>query len=334
MSKRLVALGFSGGVDSAVAAILLARQGYEVHGLFLDVGVSGAREDAQNAAAHLRLPLLVRDAREALDMLVCEPFACGYIEGRTLNPCLLCNRVMKLEMLARYADEIGAEHIATGHYAVTDNGRLYMGDPEKDQSYQLSMIKRNQLERLLLPLGGCGKPTARQIAREAGLSIADKPDSMDICFIPDHDYASWIEARVDEPPQAGNALLYGEPIARHNGVHRYTVGQRWHELVNERRLYVSKICPERNELELVYWDDLFKTDIEAQNMSWLVPEPTEPFRGRVRVRHTNWETPSCTVTPIPGGVRIHTDSPVRAPAPGQVAAIYVDKQVLGGGYIV
>lgn len=334
MSGELVVLGFSGGVDSAVAAILLKRQGYQVRCMFLDVGVSGAREDALQAAERLRLPLFVSDAREALDKCVCEPFARGYLEGRTLNPCLLCNRVMKLRALCEYADEAGARYIATGHYARAEGGALYMVDNDKDQSYQLAMITKEQLSRLILPLAGYVKSEAREVAREAGLMIADKPDSMDICFIPDHDYAAWIERRVGNPPCEGDALYNGRVLARHNGVHRYTVGQRWSELVDGRRLYVSEIHADRNEIVLTLWDELFKTDIEAAQMSWLIEPPTEPFRAKVRVRHTRWETPDCTVYPHEGGVRIVTDSPVRAPAPGQVAALYADRRVLGGGYII
>ncbi len=330
---RRVVLGFSGGGDSAVAAKRLLDAGDDVTGLFLDVGVAGAREDALRTAERLRLPLNVLDARSALDERVCGPFLRGYLEGRTLNPCLLCNPALKLKALIEHADAIGAPFIATGHYAVARDGALYTGHPSNDQSYQLCRITNAQLDRLLLPLGGDEKPLVRAEAEAAGIPIAHKPDSMDICFIPDHDYAAWIERRVPAPAP-GDALYRGAVFGRHNGIHRYTVGQRWSEDCNGRRLYVSAIRPEKNEIELCLWEELFRSEIDASDMNWLAPIPDAPFRARVRVRHTRWEMPECTVALTATGAHITADSPFRAPAKGQTAALYAGDRVIGAGEIV
>ena len=159
---KTVILGFSGGVDSAVAALLLRREGYDVRGAFLDVCANGAAEDAIRTAEYLRLPLEVIDARSALETCVCAPFAQGYLRGETLNPCLLCNPAVKLRTLLERADAQGAEYIATGHYARLENGAVYMGCRDKDQSYQLATMKKEQLARLLLPLGALEKPRNRR----------------------------------------------------------------------------------------------------------------------------------------------------------------------------
>ena len=329
-----VILGFSGGVDSAVAALLLVRGGYDVRGVFLDVGVAGAETDARRAAESLRLPLEVIDARSALETCVCAPFAQGYLRGETLNPCLLCNPAVKFRMLLERADALGAEWIATGHYARLENGALYMGCPDKDQSYQLATVTRAQLSRLLLPLGGMEKPRVRELAAQAGIPIAQKPDSMDICFIPDHNYAAWLERRGGAPGP-GSCVFRGEVIGRHEGIHHWTVGQRWGELYHERRLYVSKIVPETNTLEMALWEDLFRCEIDVRDMNWLIDPPQEPFRGCVRARHTRWETPDCTVTPREDGtLHIVTDTPLRAPAKGQTVAVYDGQRLLGGGFLL
>lgn len=328
-----VVLGFSGGVDSAVAARLLLEAGYDVLGLYLDIGLHNGLADAQKAAKELGIPLTVRDVRADLETCVCAPFLHGYLQGRTLNPCLICNPRVKFRRIAQYAAETGAQKIATGHYAVVRDGALFMGHADNDQSYQLCLLPKAYLTKLLLPLGGMEKPRAREIARAAGVSIYDKPDSMDICFIPDHDYAAWIETRA-QAPGPGNVVFEKKVVGEHAGIHRYTVGQRWGETESGRRLYVSAIHPETNEIEVALWDALFKTRVEATQMNWLTEAPVSPFRARVRARHTRWETPDCLVTPTDTGVLIQTDTPLRAPAPGQAAALYDGERLLGGGLIV
>ena len=328
-----VVLGLSGGVDSAVAAVLLKKD-YAVHGLYLDTGTPGGVEEARSAAAWVDVPLTVLDIREQLEKNVCAPFAAAYLRGQTPNPCILCNPGVKFRALCAFADSLGAEYIATGHYVRAETGALYKGRPENDQSYMLCRLLRSQAERLIAPLGGMTKARVRALARELGLPVAEKPDSMEICFIPDKDYAGWI-ARRAQVPGPGDFVFHGEVIGRHEGIHRYTVGQRRPGLYQERKLYVSEIRPEANEIVLALWEELFKTQVRVREMNWLIAPPQAPLRAQVKVRHTKWEMPACTVTPLPdGGAEILCDEPVRAPAPGQAAALYDGQRLLGGGWIV
>ena len=328
-----IVLGFSGGVDSSVSAVLLRRAGWEVAGLYMDNAGAEARNYALEAAARMELPLRVLDVREELEEKVCAPFCAAYLRGETPNPCILCNPALKFRALLAEAERIGAEAIATGHYARTEGGALFRGRPENDQSYMLCRLTRDQLERAVFPLGGFAKREVRAAAEELGLMAARKPDSMEICFIPDKDYAGWL-ARRGAVSAPGDFLFHGEVVGRHEGIVHYTVGQRRSGLHEGRKLYVSGIDAAANTVELALWEELFRTEVSARDFNWLVDEPTEPLRASVRVRHTKWETPPCTVYPLGGGeVRIVCDEPVRAPAPGQSAVLYDGERVLGGGYI-
>ncbi len=330
---KKVVLGFSGGVDSAVCANLLKNAGYEVLGLYLDNDGEDARRDAVTTAECIGIPLEIKDVHAELDELVCAPFAEAYLRGETPNPCIICNPTLKFRSLLELADKTGAEHIATGHYARAENGVLYKGQPSNDQSYMLCRIKRGQLDRLILPLGGYEKVRVRQLAEEFGLPVARKPDSMEICFIPDKDYIGWLGRRAPLP-SAGSFVFHGEVIGAHEGIHRYTVGQRRPGLFNGRKLYVSSIDPETNEIELALWEELFKTELSARCFNWLCDVPSDPIRASVRVRHTKWENPPCTAYAEGDTVRIVCDEPVRAPARGQSAVLYDGDRVLGGGFIV
>lgn len=330
---KKVVLGLSGGVDSAVAARLLQQQGYEVHGLYLDIGSAAARQDAVDTAAFLGVSLEIANISAELEINVCMPFIQSYLRGETPNPCILCNPTVKFKSLIDCADRIGAQWIATGHYARTRDGGLYKGMPANDQSYMLCRVKRAQAARLLLPLGDYEKLQVRAMAREFGIPVAEKPDSMEICFIPDKDYIGWISAR-SAVPGPGEVWLNGKPVARHEGIHRYTVGQRWPGLFEDRKAYVAEIQPEENRILLALWEDLFKFEVRAREMNWLIDPPKQPIRGSVRVRHTKWENPLCTIVPTEdGGALIQCDEAVRAPARGQSAVVYDGDRVLGGGFI-
>ena len=332
-SDRRVVLGLSGGVDSAVAARLLQRAGYEVFGLYLDAGDPSARADAIATAEFLGVDLSVRDIREMLERQVCAPFAEAYLRGETPNPCVRCNPLVKFKSLIDRADELGAAHIATGHYARARDGMILRGMPSNDQSYMLCRLTREQARRLLLPLGECEKPRVRELAAEFGIPVARKPDSMEICFIPDRDYTGWLAAR-GTVPGPGPILFNGQVIGRHEGIHRWTVGQRLPGLYDGRKLYVAEIRPDESALIAVLWDDLFRTEVRIRETSWLIDPPDAPIRGSVRVRHTKWENPECTIFPEGSGARIVADSPVRAPARGQAAALYQGDRLIGGGWIV
>ena len=329
-----VVLGFSGGVDSAVSAALLRRAGWEVCGLYLDNTDENARRDAVETAAFLNIPLEILDVRAELEEKVCAPFCQSYLRGETPNPCILCNPSVKFRALLETADRLGAEAVATGHYARAEGGALYKGRPSNDQSYMLCRLRREQLDRLVLPLGEMEKTETRALAERLGLPVAHKKDSMEICFIPDRDYVGWLSRR-GELPGPGPFLLHGRVLGEHAGIVNWTVGQRIPGLYEGRKLYVSRIDAASNSVELAPWEELFKTELTARDFNWLVDEPKGPVRAGVRVRHTKWEEPACTAAPLPdGSVRIVCDAPVRAPAPGQSAVLYDGDKVLGGGFIV
>lgn len=327
-----VVLGLSGGVDSAVSARLLQKDGYDVFGLYMDVAGESARADAIKTAEFLNVPLKIADVREKMEQYVCEPFARAYLSGETPNPCVLCNPNVKFKTLTDYADAIGAEFVATGHYAKAKNGMLMKGEPSNDQSYMLCRLLRSQVERLILPLGGYEKKNVRPLAEAMGIPVAHKPDSMEICFIPDKDYIRWLSGRTQLPGK-GEILLNGKTIGMHEGFHRYTVGQRLPGLYNERKIYVSRIDAEKNQIIAVYWDDLFRKVVRGRNANWLIDRPQTPIRGSVRVRHTKWENPDCTATVDGDGVIVECDTPVRAPARGQALAIYQGDRVVCGAWI-
>ncbi len=328
-----VVLGFSGGVDSAVSAVLLRKAGYEVTGLYLDNAGSDALACARSAAEFIGIPLETLDVHDELEEKVCRPFLQAYLNGETPNPCILCNPSMKFKNLLAEADRLGADRIATGHYARSREGALYKGHPENDQSYMLCRITRDQLDRLILPLGDYAKREVRAMAEDFHLPVAHKPDSMEICFIPDKDYLGWMGRRAGLPGP-GPLLLYGRTIGTHQGICRYTVGQRYPGLIDERKVYISRINARDNSIELAFWEDLFKTEVTAKDFNWLCDVPESGFSASVRVRHTKWETPDCTVTfASPDTVTIRCQEPVRAPAAGQSAVLYSGDRVLGGGFI-
>ena len=331
MSK--VVLGFSGGVDSAVSAELLKKQGFQVYGLYMDNTDEAARLAAVTAAEQRGIALKVIDVKAQLEERVCCPFTEAYLRGETPNPCILCNPALKFKRLLEYADAVGAELVATGHYARAAGGRIYKGRPANDQSYMLCRLTRQQAQRVLFPLGDFEKVQVRALAEELGLPAAHKPDSMEICFIPDKDYIGWLSRRAPMPPE-GDFVFHGQVVGRHEGIHRYTVGQRRPGLMDGRKVYISRIDPVSNRIELALWEELFQTEVTARDFNWLIEPPRSPIRASVRVRHTKWENPACTATVDGDLVRIHCEEPVRAPAAGQSAVLYDGEQLLGGGFIV
>lgn len=331
MSK--IVLGFSGGVDSAVSAVLLKNAGHEVVGLYMDNTDEKSLADAVDAAEFVGIPLEVVDVRATLDECVCRPFAECYLRGETPNPCIICNPTLKFKTLLECAERVGAELVATGHYAHAESGAIYKGRPSNDQSYMLCRLTREQAARVIFPLGKLEKSETRVLAEQFGLPVAHKPDSMEICFIPDKDYISWLSRRGTLPGE-GDFVLHGEVIGRHEGIYRYTVGQRRPGLVDGRKVYISRIDAKTNTIDLALWEELFKTEVRVRNFNWLIDTPTAPIRASVRVRHTKWENPPCTAYVEGDSVRIECDEPVRAPAAGQSAVLYDGDRLLGGGFIV
>ena len=323
-----VLIGLSGGVDSAVAALLLQEAGYTLLGCYLDNGLPGA-EAARECAEALHIPLTVVDIRKELEERVCAPFTAAYLRGETPNPCVLCNPLVKFPALLREAERQGAAYIATGHYARSEDGALYKGKAPNDQSYMLCRLRKEQVARLLLPLGEYNKEQVRALAEAKGLSVAHKAASMEICFIPDKDYARYIEQRGITPPK-GAFLYHGETVGEHGGIHHYTLGQRRHlGIALGQRVYVSDIDSEKNTVTLSDDEEVWTDSIRLRDVS-LLTGPSYPFRCTARIRHSRGDSPACTV--YEDG-HIEFDGSVRAPTPGQACVLYDGERVIGGGWI-
>ncbi len=329
------ALAFSGGVDSAVSAALLRERGFEVHGVFLDIGITGSN-DAYKVAEMLGISFEVLPIAAEMDKIVCAPFVSAYLSGRTPNPCIMCNPQLKFPKLIDAADKIGAKHVATGHYArveIADRARLLKGKSANDQSYMLCMLPQEILKRTVFPLGSMEKPDVRKVAQKLGISVAQKPDSMEICFIPENNYAAFIENRFDKPPEGSFVDESGAVLGRHKGIHRYTVGQRRGLGVSMgHRLFVSKIDREKNEVVLSSEGE-GTSGIFVNNINWIAfDSPKEAFRASVKVRHSKIEY-EALITPFGSGAEVIFGKTIRRPAPGQSAVFYDGELVLGGGEI-
>ena len=334
--KQSVVLGLSGGVDSAVAATLLARQGFAVTGLYLDIGLGGTgAADAAAVADRLGIPLKIADIRQELEREVCAPFAAGYLAGHTPLPCAMCNPTVKFPALFRLAEEIGAQHVSTGHYANVENGVLKKGRPANDQSYMLARLTRKQLQNVIFPLGNYEKREIRALARDFGIPVADKPDSMEICFIPSGDYAAWLEEHGFSTPEGNFVDKEGNVLARHKGIHHYTLGQgRGLGVSGPHRYYVSAIRPERNEVVLSDGTDLGRDVVRGTQPNWIAVETlTEPMEVTVRLRHSRTEQ-EAVLSPEGDGIRLDMKTPARAPTPGQLAVFYQGEAVVGSAWIV
>lgn len=336
MREKLV-LGLSGGVDSAVAARLL-REKYDVTCLWLDIGLGGG-EDAAAVAKELGLPFETADIRDALEERVCTPFAQTYLAGKTPLPCALCNPTVKFPALLALADRLGAPYVATGHYARRGTGAdgralLRKGRPANDQSYMLSRLPQDILRRVVFPLGEYEKREVRALAGEAALAVAEKPDSMEICFIPDGDYAAWLDRRGNTPPPGNFVDREGRVLGRHKGIHHYTLGQRRGLGVSgPHRYFVSAIWPEANEVVLSDGTDLHADRTRCTDLNWIAIEGLEGERAcTVRLRHSKVETPAI-LCPDGDTVEIRMLTPARAPTPGQLAVFYDGDIVLGSGWI-
>ncbi len=340
MPGKSVVLGLSGGVDSSVAALRLLRAGYQVSALYLDIGLGGA-DAARDTAALLGLPFAVADISQELECHVCQPFYDDYLAGRTPIPCARCNPLVKFPALFRHADELGASYVATGHYARLGAGSdgapiLLRGMPANDQSYMLARLPRTMLSRFLFPLGDVEKAVTRREAEDDNLPSAHRPDSMDICFIPDGDYAGWLDRRGGTPPPGNFVDSQGNVLGAHKGIHHYTLGQRRGLGISSTgRLFVSAIRPERNEVELSHGEGLHAGTVRCGQLNWLAEGALdEPRRVTARLRHSRREDAALLVPLGDGQVELRMDLPVRAPTPGQLAVFYDGDQVLGSGWIL
>lgn len=334
MGEKVV-LGLSGGVDSAVTARLLLEQGYEVTGVYLDIGAGGTgAEDAAAVAASLNIPFAVRSIEKELERHVCAPFAADYLAGRTPLPCARCNPLVKFPALLAEAEQRGISQVATGHYARVKAGGLYCGRPANDQSYLLARLPREMLKRILFPLGEYEKTEVRALAEQYGIPVAHKPDSMEICFVPDDDYAAWLERRGATAPEGDFIDGDGKVMGRHKGIHCYTLGQRRGLGVSgPHRYFVTAIDPERNTVTLSDGGDLGRTEVVCKELNWLGDgTPPAEFDCQVRLRHSR-RSDAVTVTVENGRVTVRSRIPLRAPTPGQLAVFYQGERVLGSAWI-
>lgn len=383
-----IAVAMSGGVDSSAAAALLKEQGHELVGFTMQLwnqrrGISVDENgdplpsrccslddvyDARRVAETLGIPFYVLNLEKDFERDVVEPFVQSYLSGETPIPCVACNSRLKFASLDRMALSLGCEKVATGHYArvgydeATGRYRLFRGRNHwKDQSYFLWELTQDQLSRAYFPLGDMQKGEVRDIARGADLYTAEKPESQEICFVPDGKYAEFIdryldhEGRMDEMPASGEIVTTaGKVVGAHSGIHRYTIGQRRGlGIANEKPLYVVQIQQAKNQIVVGDTDELLQSEFIAKGVNWIAfDEPAESVRALVRVRYRH-EPAIATIFPIseapfaangdadkgvraPSYARIVFDEPQRAITPGQATIFYdtsTGEEVLGGGWI-
>ncbi len=344
--RRTVAVAMSGGVDSSVAAGLLLEQGYDVVGVSLRLwegGDPGPRNcsdhrGAAEVAALLGIPHTVLDQRDDFRKAVVTPFAQGYRAGVTPNPCVACNRRFKIEKLLEWAEARGISRVATGHYARTRHrcgeALLLRGtDRRKDQSYFLFALSARQLAHIVFPLGDLRKDAVRAKARTMGLPVAERPESQDICL---GDYRTVVASLAGSgQPGSGEVVdSRGNVLGHHQGVHRFTVGQRRGlGIAAPRPLYVLHIDAERRRVVVGPREALRTPSFTASGLNWLAAPPTEETAAEVQVRYRS-QPVSCTLRPLDGdGVAVRPDEPLASVSPGQAAVFYRDDQVLGGGWI-
>lgn len=340
----------SGGVDSSAAALLAVRAGDRVTGVTLrlhDHGGCGSEQDAADAqavCAALGAGHRIWDARTLFLKEVVDPFAQSYLAGHTPNPCIRCNARLKFGFLLDKALEEGAEWVITGHYARVQydeaRGRWLLKkglSEQKDQSYVLYTLTQHQLAHLRLPLGEMDKEAVRALAREAGFANCDKPDSQDICFVPDGAYARFIWEHTGHTPEPGDFIdIDGCILGQHAGIECYTIGQRKGVgLSGAHPYYVVAKNADRNTVMLGEDEDLWREDLTAGELNWIAFDAlTAPLRCAARTRYHQAETP-CTVTPgEEGQAEVRFDAPVRAITPGQAVVFYDGEEVLGGGTIL
>ena len=338
----------SGGVDSSVAALLLQRQGHEVIGVFFRNGVSGkgaaveksccSASDARDAAVvcdRLGIPFYSVDYEREFGALI-DYFADEYRRGRTPNPCVLCNQQLKFGHVFSLARDLGADAVATGHYARAEAGQLLRAkDRNKDQTYYLFGIDREVLPRVCFPLGGMEKHEVRQVAEAAGLRTAQKPESMDICFVTSGDYRDVVKQRGGGGRAGRLVDGAGREVGRHDGIDAFTVGQRRGLPALGTPHYVARIDAASGDVTLLPRNGLDATTARVAGVRWLVEPPTSgsELRAAVQVRARSEESPATLRVEASGAVSVAFDAPVFAVTPGQAAVFYDGDRVLGGGFL-
>lgn len=344
-----IAVAMSGGVDSSVTAALLKQQGHEIIGITMRLfeprssGAGSAVHDAAVVAGHLGIPHHVADFENDFSSLIVADFIDEYRCGQTPNPCVRCNRYIKFGRLLDKARELGADQLATGHYVrktVDPDGTCHLRTARnirKDQSYFLYTLSQQQLRQCLFPLGEVdSKDEVRRMAHEFGLPVAEKSDSQEICFIPNDDYIAFLEGSGALTGVAGDIVhINGQVVGRHQGTHRYTIGQRkglgiaWSE-----PLYVTSIDAERNLVVVGEQPAVFAKGLKAEDVSWIIAPEQEEFAGHCKIRYRHQPVACRVQLNDEGGCEVFFNEPQKAVTPGQALVFYRGDEVLGGGRIV
>jgi tRNA-specific 2-thiouridylase len=352
-----IVVAMSGGVDSSVAASLLVEQGHEVIGVSMQLydqrenapGFGSCcslddLHDARRVANALSIPHYIVNFERQFEAQVVANFVGEYRAGRTPLPCAHCNSDLKFAALLDRAIGFGADAVATGHYARVERHResghffLKCGvDDTKDQAYFLFSLTQEQLARAIFPVGAMSKAQVREHAKRRRLPVADKPDSQEICFIPDHDYATFVAHRAEEPAGGEIVNMHGEVVGRHDGVHRFTVGQRKGLGLGASStgspVYVLALHAEDRRIVVGPKSALERRTLTASGVNWISPQPTEHIRAAVRIRHRHQPAPACVSAIDHDKALVEFDAPQVAVTPGQAVVFYDNDTVLGGGWI-
>jgi tRNA-uridine 2-sulfurtransferase len=347
--QHTIVVALSGGVDSAAAAALLVEEGHRVVGMSMRLydargteEAAGGRccgprdlEDARKVCAHLGIPFYVADYEEEFRRAVIDDFVAEYAAGRTPNPCVRCNERIKFKPLLARARALGASHLATGHYARIEGGRLLRAvDAQKDQSYFLFAMPAGDLDRLLFPLGGMTKEEVRARARAYALPNADKAESQEICFVPDGDHVAFVERHAGAFEAGELVDGSGRVVGGHDGIHRFTVGQRrgLGRSLGPTPSYVVSVDALTRRVVVGARQDAARSEVAVADVRWVAGPPSAPVRAGVQVRHRH-RAAAAEVVPEGSAARVVFDRPEWAVAPGQAAVFYDGPVVLGGGWI-